>query len=442
MTLTLLMPWFPIILAVGVGGRMLGRRRGYALGLVSALFWIVLVQATAGVGFWRDAGFAVSVVLGAAAIVFMGGWAGEHPAAAPARRMAGTQEIVEPSFPASNAFAAVRPALQRYGEWMDDHAEEFDPWPAFGEFVRGILFECSGATHVKVYRISNDGAELAPLHEQDGIPQSKTVSARGGILGHVATTGRAYIQGDPSQGELIEQLAGRCDPIPAWVFGVSRGSKRLGVVVVGRIDRPTPPDSQLLATSAMLVSLFWRGLSDAVECRKAGRIDSGSGVLNRDAFLQGIQRSISESYSQGEPVALALIAVEGLRELNDSGRWELADQVIRESADAIRKKIRRDDVLGRFDGSRFIWLLRRVDSDLAELIVRQMMTRLQDICEDEKRWHARIHVRCGVVGSGLGQPAVHDLIERALTQSKRARQEKTTVACEPSAERQPVGASA
>lgn len=53
-TLTLILPWFPIILGVGVAGRLLGRARGFALGLLCALFWIVLVQASMGPTIWMD----------------------------------------------------------------------------------------------------------------------------------------------------------------------------------------------------------------------------------------------------------------------------------------------------------------------------------------------------------------------------------------------------
>ncbi len=54
MDLTLLLPWFPIVLAVGIGGRMLGKKRGLFLGIACALFWIVLVQATVGYSIWQD----------------------------------------------------------------------------------------------------------------------------------------------------------------------------------------------------------------------------------------------------------------------------------------------------------------------------------------------------------------------------------------------------
>ena len=77
MDLTLLLPWFPIVLAVGIGGRMLGKKRGLFLGIACALFWIVLVQATVGYSIWQDYWVVAAMVAGALAIIFMGSWAGE-----------------------------------------------------------------------------------------------------------------------------------------------------------------------------------------------------------------------------------------------------------------------------------------------------------------------------------------------------------------------------
>ena len=46
MTLDLILPWFPIILAVGVGSRLLNQVRGMGFGLLGAVFWLALVLAT------------------------------------------------------------------------------------------------------------------------------------------------------------------------------------------------------------------------------------------------------------------------------------------------------------------------------------------------------------------------------------------------------------
>ncbi len=76
MTLALLLPWFPIILGVGIGGHLLGRKRGFGLGVLAAVFWIVLVQAACTVAVWDAPWIVASIVTGAMAIIAMGAWAG------------------------------------------------------------------------------------------------------------------------------------------------------------------------------------------------------------------------------------------------------------------------------------------------------------------------------------------------------------------------------
>jgi diguanylate cyclase (GGDEF)-like protein len=434
MTLTLLLPWFPILLAVGLGGRLLGRGRGFALGLVCAMFWVVLVQAAAGTGIWRQPGVVATIFIGAVAIFLMGGWAGtmsinerSSAAASALFRRPSVEAVREDASLALDNFAAL---IHRFDDWLSEHRDDSDPWPAFGEFIRGVLFQCCKATHVKPYRLLSEGEELAPLREPDPLAEVKRISARQGILGHVVTTGRSYLVGDPSQGELIAQL-GQDSPEPiVWCFAVTQGTERLGAVTAGQLDVAPDANRALLRAVEQLVSQCWCMLAETVRSRTAGQDDPGSGLYNRTAFLQAAQQSLRESYAQGEPVAAVVVAVEGLRELNDSGRWEVADELIREVADTLRRKVRMDDRLGRFDGSRFMWLLRRVDTGLASLIVRQVMTRLTELCGDEGRWRSSVAVRCGVVGSGMEKPDLRTLVSRALAQSRRARLERLTIAGE------------
>ncbi len=127
-------------------------------------------------------------------------------------------------------------------------------------------------------------------------------------------------------------------------------------------------------------------------------------------------------------MACAVFALEGLREINDSGRWEVADDLVREVADTLRCKIRTDDRIGRFDGSRIVLLLRRVDSELASLIVSQIMARLSVLWADESREGVHVTIRCGVAGSGTDQVELRALISRALAQCRRARIENTSIA--------------
>ena len=440
MTLSLLLPWFPIVLAVGVGGRLLGRTRGFALGLVCALFWIVLTQASSGVGVWRDPWVVATIFIGAFTIFVMGGWSagGSAEGTGVSSSTVGRQDRDRDGVAdrgscsdceeSDSAFRRIESAIDRYDDWLEEHRGDSNPWPEFGEFIRATLHECVRATHVKPFRVCSEGRELEPLRRHDLFTETSRLPVRRGIVGHVLTTARSYVAGDARQGELVRTLAEESDVNLAWCFPVTQAEHRLGVVTVGQLGIAPDHNRALLGAIERLVAQFWCNLAEALRSRTAGEVDAVSGLLTRQAFLHAANRSLRSSYDQGEPAAVVVIELGGLRQLSDSGHWDIADGLVGEVGETLRRKVRMDDRLGRFDGSRFIWLLRRVDSQLAALIAKQVMTRLDLLCGDESRWGASISIRCGLSGVGLENPDLTTLVSRALGQSRRARLENLAIA--------------
>ena len=430
--LTLLLPWFPIILAVGVGGRLLGRAHGLVMGFFCALFWIVLVQASAGVRIWDDPWSIATIVTGAVAIAAMGGWSGERALEKPIQDTTISGSASDAARPwleeRDTALERLSAAIDQFDEWLEEHRNDQSPWTRFDEFVRSMLYRCCKATHVRPYRVTGDGEELIALREVDESIDVEPLSARRGIVGHVVTTGRSYLLGDVAQGDLVDKLAEESSEPIVWSFPIRQGTRRLGVVVVGQLDI-TPQHCQLpLRCAEKLINQFWCTLVETARSRSASEADPVSGLPSRPQFLHAAEQSLSESYRQGEPVAVAVIALEGLRELSDSGRWEVADELVREVSALLRRKVRTDDRLGRFDGSRLILLLRRVDSELASLIVRQTMSRLGALCGEKGRWRATVTPRCGVAGSGTEEPDLPTLVTRALGACRRARMDGAMIA--------------
>ncbi len=281
-------------------------------------------------------------------------------------------------------------AMGRFDQWLVEHrspgAPGTDYWPAFGELVRSTLNECCGATLVTPYRVASNGRELRALRDANPLVQTDCISARRGIVGHVLTTGRSYVAGASAHGALIDSLAGDTEKAIAWCFVIQRGTQRLGVVTAGHFAS-TGMDSQvILSVAERLITQFWLMTADAERMRTLEQFDPICELLSRPAFLAAAQEALHESYHQGAPVAVAVLALEGLRGVNDSGRWEIADDLLREVSKLLRAKVRGEDRLGRFDGSRFAILLRCVDSELASLIVRQLIAQLTTICGDAGRW--------------------------------------------------------
>ncbi|MBI4717847.1 MAG: diguanylate cyclase [Planctomycetes bacterium] len=427
MNLALFLPWFPVVLAVGVGGRLLGRGRGFALGVLCALFWVVLVHATAGAAVWQRPGMMLTVLAGAAAIIAMGGWAGESAEtrgtpAAPAAAAPGAGVAEHTA-----TLECLSAACDTFDDWLEDHRNDANPWPAFDELIRTVLYQSCRATHVRPFRLLSEGEELTPLRDVDPFHEARRVNARDGIVGEVVRSGRAYVADCHPGTSEVPGAPGAVDRL-AWCFACSQGTERLGAVLVGQVGVAPQRNRALLRTVEHLIGMFWYTLREAIRSRAAALHDPVSGLLTREAFLHFAEQTLRESHQHAEPSAVAVIGLEGMRALNDAGRWEVADDLVREVSAVLRGKVRPDDRLGRFDGSRFIMLFRRVDSDLALLIVSQIMTRLKGLCGDLTRWREPIEVRCGIAGGGSSTPDLRALVSRSLQQNRRARLEERSIA--------------
>jgi|CXWL01.1.fsa_nt_gi diguanylate cyclase (GGDEF)-like protein len=318
-------------------------------------------------------------------------------------------------------------AMERFSQWLVEHGSDVDFWPSFGELVRSTLNECCGATLVTPYRVADSGRELRAMRDANPLVQTDCISARRGIVGHVLTTGRSYVAGASSHGTLIDSLAGDAEKAISWCFVIPRGTQRLGVVTAGHIAGTCAERPVVLSVAERMIAQFWLMAADAERIRTLEQFDPVCELLSRPAFLKTAQESLRESYHQGAPVAVAVLALEGLRGVNDSGRWEIIDELLREVSKLMRARVRGEDRIGRFDGSRFVILLRCVDSELATLIVRQLIAQLTIVCGDVGRWGATIKVRCGLAGSGTGQPTLRNLVSRALSEAQRAREQNRLI---------------
>lgn len=424
MIMTLLLPWFPVVMAVGVGARLLGPMRGFAWSVLCSLFWVAIAGSISSDVVWNEPISFVALLAGVAAILAMGAWAGSMPLPTPPMKNQEADQpamVVDTEIRSSDSFDKLAAMLEQFDEWLGEQTLDDAIWTKFDEFIRSALFHSCGAVRVRPYRMDGLERELVPLNETLGDWESQRIQSRSGIVGHVVTTGRSFASGDHQHGQLIADLARESKEPIAWCFPIRDRGTTIGLVVAREFRGSGQPGLGYLKIVELFVQQAWRSLADRQVRLSASRNDSATGLLAKRAFLELAAGAVSESYELGEPVTVAVFALEGMRSLNDSGKWDLADELAKDVADTLRRKMRADDRIGRFDGSRFIVLFRRVDSELASLIVRQLMDRLTGVCSESRRWGIDIHVRCGLAGSGSGQVGLDELVAGALTASQEAR---------------------
>ncbi len=423
MIMDVMLPWFPVVLGAAIGGRLIGQRRATWLGLMCAVYWVVIVQMTVGRPFWTDASLSAAMLAGSAAIVGLADWAS---------RSGSTDRRVRSSTKPDETVqvSSLSHTMSEFDDWLESKRAEDDPWASFDEFIRRTLHDACGAIHVRPFRILTEGDILVPMRAASPEDPDQQMSSRAGILGHVATTGRTYYADDPSQGDLVRRLASQSSMSPQWCFAIRQGGRSIGVVSVGGLSDGEYPRAFLHSVES-LVSQFWSMLAEVCRGRAAVESDHVSGVLRRSAFLKTAQSMADVSYRGGEPVAVAIFALEGHRRLLDLHLWETADEVIKLMARTLADRIRPDDRLGRLDDTRFVVLLRRVDSALASLIAGQLVDVLGKEADAFLRSagsDVRLHVRCGVTGSGSSEPNVERLLGQAVVQCHVARQQEVPLA--------------
>jgi GGDEF domain-containing protein len=428
----LVFEWFMMMLIAGVAGRSRTFARAGAVAALCAVFWIALCVAVAGgvagLGGWN----AVSLVAGTAAIFAITLWTG-----GPRRPIADDDPAgTEPAHRAdgdTDSRAAwdtrwIRTMLQQFDDWLERYRSDADPWPEFGEFLRGLLYEHCGASRIKPYRILSEDEVLVPLREMHSTDSLDVLPAQGWPIEQLIAGGRSLLRDDADEEghRVLRETAELGVGSVAWAFPIRQASRTIGVVFVGDIDRsglPGPGHRDRLSTMELLISQCWSTLLEVCRSRASATTDPVSGLLTRDVTIGAGEHVIRECHHRREPVAVIVIAIEGLRRLDERGEWCQANAVIRQAAAELAVRCRPTDLLGRFDDSRFIMILRRVDAELGKLIADELVARLRTLGVGGLPDDVEIGFRGGVVSSGSDAPTLAELIAVAVEQCHRARRQ-------------------
>jgi len=173
----------------------------------------------------------------------------------------------------------------------------------------------------------------------------------------------------------------------------------------------------LLAAQAALV--IERG-----ELQRSARTDGLTGLPNRRAFEDSLRREMNRANRLSTPLAVALLDLDGFKQLNDTAGHAAGDAALRAAADAWSHALRSIDVLARWGGDEFAVMLPNCDITQAEEVLDRMRAATPSglgASIGVTEWHAR--------------ESADDLVGRAdtaLYASKRGGRNRTT-AMEPGA---------
>lgn len=104
----------------------------------------------------------------------------------------------------------------------------------------------------------------------------------------------------------------------------------------------------------------------------AARLDPLTGVANRRAWNEQLAMCLSRAERLNEPLAVALLDLDGFKEFNDDWGHQRGDQLLVAVAHGWKAALREEDFLARYGGDEFAVLIPRSTADEAAAVVQRL----------------------------------------------------------------------
>jgi diguanylate cyclase (GGDEF)-like protein len=177
--------------------------------------------------------------------------------------------------------------------------------------------------------------------------------------------------------------------------------------------------ARLVVTIGLMASLGWQRSKLALAERLA-RIDSLTGLPNRQAIIEALEAEISRSRRFGRPFSLAMLDCDGFKLINDRSGHLAGDVVLRRIGDSLRGNTRAFDCAGRWGGDEFLVVLSEVNQLDAEMLAERLRAAIR---HDVERDYPMLAFSLGVVtfvDAGRGWQECVKRADEAMYAAKRS----------------------
>jgi diguanylate cyclase (GGDEF)-like protein len=160
------------------------------------------------------------------------------------------------------------------------------------------------------------------------------------------------------------------------VFPLVADGEEVGVLALeyGGRDGASIP-GRTLAVAAQFASHAALSLRNAVllsEIEKLATTDALTGLANRRAFEEALDRTVALAGRTGDPMSLLLVDVDRFKMVNDTHGHPVGDVVLRTLGEVLRASCRETDLPARFGGEEFALVLPATDAAGARVVAERV----------------------------------------------------------------------
>jgi diguanylate cyclase (GGDEF)-like protein len=144
--------------------------------------------------------------------------------------------------------------------------------------------------------------------------------------------------------------------------------------------------------------------------RDLSRTDALTGLLNRRAFVERLERERERHARFPRPITLAYLDVDNFKRVNDTHGHAAGDELLITAAEAMEETVRSVDSVGRLGGDEFALLMPETDAAAAKLAIEKVQRRLRDAVQG-REWSGTFSI--GVVTFESVPGSAEEMLEKA-----------------------------
>ena len=251
---------------------------------------------------------------------------------------------------------------------------------------------------------------------RDGAPTGSVAERRRALVGFAAGSfrigdlaGSAAEAVDPSVRVQVgaggEAVFGPSEPFEDAASAPVRIADRMWVLTV---KDPGGPGLSLpaalailgLALAALLASLIiaWGRTERMQELERQASQDSLTGLANRRRFEEDLAAAMARSRREGSRGALLMLDLDRFKQVNDSDGHPAGDKLIKEIAEALRRRTRESDSLARLGGDEFAVIVPRCSREEARLAAEAIADEVRNHRSDTETGPVTVSIGVAMFG--------------------------------------------
>jgi diguanylate cyclase (GGDEF)-like protein len=175
-----------------------------------------------------------------------------------------------------------------------------------------------------------------------------------------------------------------------------------------------------LSAAKLRLELLWRA-----------QVDELTGLLNRWALKRATTREIQRCTRANGTLALVMMDLDGLKEVNDTSGHGCGDVVLQAVGGVLQETVRAQDTVARMGGDEFCILLPDTELSEAVTVAERLRTEVQELVIRYRGETVRVRASLGVASSEhceLTWQALMDYTDAALYRAKREGRNRVVVA--------------